>query len=54
MIEMLERLLNIYKVTTRRYYTSYYQDVEKRGILTGGYYHMDNYQWVEGRHPDIK
>lgn len=49
--KFLEYNLDLYKVTARRYFTTYYQDVEKVGRLTGDYYHLSEWKWVEGRHP---
>lgn len=53
MLKFIENELNLYKVTKRRYYTSYYADVEKRGRLSGQYYHLNSsWDWVEGKFAD--
>lgn len=48
---VIEQLFGLYKVTTCRYFTSYHDPVERVGRITGEYQHLNNDEWVEGRHP---
>lgn len=50
-----EKTFSLYTPTVRRYMTTYYFDVERRGKLTGEYQHRAGFseEWVSGRY-DMK
>lgn len=55
MLSIIERWFGLYTPTVRRYLTTYYIDLERKGKLTGEYFHFDfdKDEWVKGPYPDL-
>ena len=52
----IEKFFNLYRITGRRYMTTYHHDLERIGKLSKQYQHRIGYddEWLDGQHPKLK